>query len=107
MLSEGTKKRGVGGRTSMIRKRLAWIAVAAAGLAAGAQAQQSAGGTPASGNLAPVANPVSAAVKAQLPRFSQAVVPAAESMLAHNSTFNPSTELNSFAPPVMHLEPSK
>src|SRR6516225_1428844 len=106
MLSEGRKKRGVGGRTSMIRKRLAWIAVAAAGLAAGAQAQQSAGGTPASGNLAPVANPVSAAVKAQLPRFSKNMVAAAEAMPAGKYSFKPTPEMNSFAHLVMHIAQS-
>ncbi len=90
----------------MIRKRLAWIAVAAAGLAAGAQAQQSAGGTPASGNLAPVANPVSAAVKAQLPRFSKNMVAAAEAMPAEKYSFKPTPEMNSFAHLVIHIAQS-
>ena len=56
----------------MILKRLAWIAVAAVAAAAGARAQQSAGGTPPSGNLTPVTNPVSAAVKAQRPLAASA-----------------------------------
>src|SRR5215469_2562740 len=90
----------------MILKRFAWIAVAAIWAAASAEAQQSAGGAPASPSLAPVANPVSAAVKAQLPRFSKNMVAAAEAMPAEKYNFKPSPEMNSFAHLVMHIAQS-
>ena len=90
----------------MILKRFAWIAVAAIWAAASAEAQQSAGGAPASPSLAPVANPVSAAVKAQLPRFSKNMVAAAEAMPAEKYNFKPTPEMNSFAHLVMHIAQS-
>jgi hypothetical protein len=90
----------------MILKRFAWIAVAAIWVAASAEAQQSAGGAPASPSLAPVANPVSAAVKAQLPRFSKNMVAAAEAMPAEKYNFKPTPEMNSFAHLVMHIAQS-
>lgn len=90
----------------MILKRVAWIAVAAIWVAGSAEAQQSAGGTAASPNLAPVANPVSAAVKAQLPRFSKNMVAAAEAMPAEKYNFKPNPEMNSFAHLVMHIAQS-
>ena len=90
----------------MILKRFAWIAVAAIWVAAGAEAQQSAGGASASPSLAPVANPVSAAVKAQLPRFSKHMVAAAEAMPAEKYNFKPTPEMNSFAHLVMHIAQS-
>ena len=90
----------------MILKRFAWIAVAAIWVAASAEAQQSAGGAPASPSLAPVANPVSAAVKAQLPRFSKNMVAAADAMPAEKYNFKPTPEMNSFAHLVMHIAQS-
>lgn len=90
----------------MLLKRVAWIAVAAIWVAAGAEAQQSAGGTSPSTNLSPVANPVSAAVKAQLPRFSKNMVAAAEAMPAEKFNFKPTPEMNSFAHLVMHIAQS-
>lgn len=90
----------------MILKRVAWIAVAAICVAGSAKAQQSAGGTSPSANLAPVANPVSAAVKAQLPRFSKNMVAAAEAMPAEKYNFKPTPEMNSFAHLVMHIAQS-
>jgi len=90
----------------MVLKQVAWIAVAAISMAASAEAQQSAGGTSASPALAPVANPVSAAVKAQLPRFSKNMVAAAEAMPAEKFNFKPSPEMNSFAHLVMHIAQS-
>jgi len=105
MLS-GSGRKKAGRRTEMIWKRLAWFAVAAMAVAAGAPAQQSAGGTSASPNLSPVANPVSAAVKAQLPRFSKNMVAAAEAMPAEKYTFKPTPEMNSFAHLVMHIAQS-
>lgn len=90
----------------MILKRFAWLAVAAIWVAASAEAQQSAGGASASPSLAPVANPVSAAVKAQLPRFSKNMVAAAEAMPAEKYNFKPTPEMNSFAHLVMHIAQS-
>ena len=90
----------------MILKRVAWIAVAAICVAGSAEAQQSAGGASPSPNLAPVANPVSAAVKAQLPRFSKNMVAAAEAMPAEKYNFKPTPEMNSFAHLVMHIAQS-
>lgn len=87
-------------------KRLAWITVAAICVAASGQAQQSAGGPAPSPNLAPVANPVSAAVKAQLPRFSKNMVAAAEAMPAEKFNFKPMPDMNSFAHLVMHIAQS-
>jgi hypothetical protein len=90
----------------MILKRFAWIAAAAICVAASAEAQQPAGGTSASPNLAPVANPVSGAVKGQLPRFSKNMVAAAEAMPAEKYNFKPSPEMNTFAHLVMHIAQS-
>ena len=87
-------------------KKFAWIAVAAISVAASAEAQQSAGGASAAPSLAPVANPVSAAVKAQLPRFSKNMVAAAEAMPTEKYNFKPTPEMNSFAHLVMHIAQS-
>lgn len=56
--------------------------------------------------LGPVSNPVSGAVKAQLPRFSKNMVAAAEAMPAEKYTFKPTPEMNSFAHLVMHIAQS-
>ena len=90
----------------MILKRYAWIATAALSVAASTGAQQPARGASASPDLAPVANPVSAAVKAQLPRFSKNMVAAAEAMPAEKYTFKPMPEMNTFAHLVMHIAQS-
>jgi len=52
---------------------------------------------------APVANPVSTTVKAQLPRFSKNMVAAAESMPAEKYGFKPTPEMNSFGHLVIHI----
>jgi len=52
---------------------------------------------------APVANPVSATVKSQLPRFSKNMVAAAEAMPADKYGYKPTTEMNSFGHLVMHI----
>jgi len=52
---------------------------------------------------APVANPVSATVKSQLPRFSKNMVAAAEAMPADKYGFKPTPEMNSFGHLVMHI----
>ena len=57
-------------------------------------------------NLGPVSNPVSGAVKAQLPRFSKNMVAAAEAMPAEKFNFKPTPEMNSFAHLVMHIAQS-
>ena len=56
--------------------------------------------------LAPVSNPVSGAVKTQLPRFSKNMVAAAEAMPAEKFNFKPTPEMNSFAHLVMHIAQS-
>ena len=56
--------------------------------------------------LAPVTNPVSSAVKAQLPRFQKNMVAAAEAMPADKFSFKPTPEMNSFAHLVMHIAQS-
>ena len=56
--------------------------------------------------LGPVVNPVSGAVKNQLPRFQKNMVAAAEAMPAEKYTFKPTPEMNSFAHLVMHIAQS-
>jgi uncharacterized damage-inducible protein DinB len=56
--------------------------------------------------LGPVTNPVSSAVKAQLPRFSKNMVAAAEAMPPDKFNFKPTPEMNSFAHLVMHIAQS-
>jgi hypothetical protein len=51
---------------------------------------------------APVANPVSATVKTQLPRFAKNMVAAADSMPAEKYSFKPTPEMNSFGHLVLH-----
>ena len=53
--------------------------------------------------LGPVTNPVSGAVKAQLPRFSKNMVAAAEAMPAEKFNFKPTPEMNTFAHLTMHI----
>ena len=56
--------------------------------------------------LGTVVNPVSAAVKGQLPRFAKNIVAAAESLPAEKYGFKPSPEMNSFGHVVMHIAQS-
>lgn len=56
--------------------------------------------------LGPVVNPVSGAVKTQLPRFQKNMVAAAEAMPAEKYNFKPTPEMNSFAHLVMHIAQS-
>jgi len=56
--------------------------------------------------LGTVVNPVSAAVKGQLPRFSKNMVAAAEAMPAEKYGFKPTPEMNSFGHLVMHIAQS-
>lgn len=83
--------------------------ILAAGLAAlllggTTEAQQAASG--AAPDLSPVANPVSSAVKNQLPRFSKNMVAAADAMPADKFGFKPTPEMNSFGHLVMHIAQS-
>lgn len=50
----------------------------------------------------PVVNPVSATVKAQLPRFAKNMVAAAEAMPAEKYSFKPMPEMNTYGHLVMH-----
>lgn len=76
-------------------------------LATNALAQQPPSNSPQeAAKLAPVTNPVSAAVKTQLPRFSKNMVAAAEAMPAEKFNFKPTPEMNSFAHLVMHIAQS-
>lgn len=95
----------------MIRKQhgliLLIMMIAVVSLAASVWAQQATpSNTQEATKLGPVANPVSAAVKAQLPRFSKNMVAAAEAMPADKYTFKPTPEMNSFAHLVMHIAQS-
>jgi DinB superfamily len=71
-----------------------------------ADPQSAAASAPASQNAAPVANPISSTVKAQLERFDKNMVAAAESMPAEKYSFKPSPEMNSFGHVVMHIAQS-
>ena len=100
----------------MAMKRIGWIGLAvivAAGSAWGQQAKPAATAPQAKAadaqemaKLGTVPNPVSGAVKAQLPRFAKNMVAAAEAMPAEKYGFKPSPEMNSFGHVVMHIAQS-
>lgn len=101
----------------MKRTRGGWLAVAVILAAGSAQAQQAAPAANATQaktqsdaqqavKLETVANPVSAAVRNQLPRFSKNMVAAAEAMPAEKYGFKPTPEMNSFGHLVMHIAQS-
>jgi hypothetical protein len=52
---------------------------------------------------APVVNPVSSAVKAQMARFAKNMVEAAEAMPAEKYSFKPTSEMNTYGHLVMHI----
>jgi uncharacterized damage-inducible protein DinB len=83
------------------------VAMMAMLLAAGARGQQAA---PADAQkmaeMGPIPNPVSGAVKGQLPRYSKNMVAAAEAMPAEKYGFKPTPEMNSFGHLVMHIAQS-
>src|SRR5215468_10560956 len=79
---------------NMRRSFILAAGVAALMFAGVAEAQQ--GAASAAPDLSPVANPVSGAVKNQLPRFSKNMVAAAEAMPADKFGFKPTPEMNSF-----------
>ncbi len=98
-------------------KRYIWLAMAVMLTGGSARTQQAAlaATTPQAkaqsdaqemAKLGTVANPVSAAVKSQLPRFSKNMVAAAESMPADKYGFKPTPEMNSFGHLVMHIAQS-
>ncbi len=109
-----------------MKKHAGWMAVAvmaglyATGAARGQQAAQPASGQQAApaasapqagapadaqkiAEMGTVVNPVSGAVKGQLPRYSKNMVGAAEAMPAEKYGFKPSPEMNSFGHLVMHI----
>lgn len=103
----------------MAGKRYAWLAVMmltvsvcahqanaqAAPVTSGLQAKAPADAQEMA-KLGTVSNPVSGAVKAQLPRFQKNMVAAAEAMPAEKYGFKPSPEMNSFGHVVMHIAQS-
>lgn len=108
-----------------MKKQAGWMAVAAmTGLCANGAARAPFGELRASQQAAPAAsapqaaapadaqkmaelgtmvNPVSGAVKGQLPRYSKNMVGAAEAMPAEKYGFKPSPEMNTFGHLVMHI----
>jgi hypothetical protein len=68
-----------------------------------AGAQQAPANAQEMAKLGTIPNPVSAAVKSQLPRFSKNMVAAAEAMPAEKYNFKPTPEMNSFGHLVMHI----
>ena len=83
-------------------KSLLLSALALALLAAAALAAQQ--GAPA--DSAQVSNPVSTAVKSQMPRFAKNMVDAASAMPAEKFSFKPSPEMNSYGHLVIHIAQS-
>ena len=91
-----------------MKLRASLFVLAAMGMAAGVAAGQQAAPTDAQkmAEMGPVVNPVSAAVKGQLPRFAKNIVAAAEALPAEKYGFKPSPEMNSFGHVVMHIAQS-
>ena len=98
-------------------KRCIWLAMGVMLTGGSARAQQAApaASTPQAkaqsdaqemAKLGTVANPVTTAVKNQLPRFSKNMVAAAEAMPADKYGFKPTPEMNSFGHLVMHIAQS-
>ncbi len=95
-----------------MKLRASWIVVAmlmAAGVTQGQQAAAPAASAPASGavaaapDMSPVANPVSAFVKAGVARYGKNMTAAAEAMPAEKYGFKPSPEMNSYGHLMMHI----
>ncbi len=96
----------------VMKLRASWIVVAmlmAAGVTQGQQAAAPAASAPASGavaaapDMSPVANPVSAFVKAGVARYGKNMTAAAEAMPAEKYGFKPSPEMNSYGHLMMHI----
>jgi len=82
------------------------VGVAGAQQAAPAASAPPSGAAAAPPDLTPVANPVSAFVKAGVARYGKNMVAAAEAMPAEKYVFKPSPEMNSFGHLVMHIAES-
>jgi DinB superfamily len=81
-------------------KRMAWMALALLPVLFAAGAARAQEGS------APVANPVSSTVKAQLTRYAKNMVAAADLMPADKFSFKPTPEMNTFAHLTMHIAQS-
>jgi hypothetical protein len=77
--------------------------VAGAALFAEAASANQAAAAGAAQDSAPVGNPVSSAVKAQMARFAKNMVAAAEAMPAEKYSFKPTPEMNTYGHLVMHI----
>ncbi len=90
----------------------AMVGLCATGAARGQQAapaasgQQSTGAPSAQPETGTVVNPVSGAVKGQLPRYSKNMMAAAEAMPAEKYGYKPTPEMNTFGHLVMHIAQS-
>ncbi len=62
-----------------------------------------AGAASARQDAAPVTNPVSSAVKAQMPRFAKNMIAAAEAMPAEKYAFKPTPDMNTYGHLVIHI----
>jgi len=88
-------------------KRYLWLAMAAMLTGGSARTQQAAPGPAAAQkDMGPVANPVTTTIKAQLTRYANNIVAAAELMPAEKFIFKPTPEMNSFGHLVMHIAQS-
>jgi DinB superfamily len=82
------------------------VGVAGAQQAAPAASAPPSGAAAAPPDLTPVANPVSAFLKAGVARYGKNMISAAEAMPAEKYGFKPSPEMNSFGHLVMHIAQS-
>ncbi|MGH9675522.1 MAG: DinB family protein [Candidatus Acidiferrum sp.] len=89
----------------MMRKA-AWMAVVVLLAAGGARGQQAAPAEQKAPEMAPVVNPVSTVLKAQLARFEKNLVGAAEAMPTEKYGFKPTPEMSAFGHVVMHVAQS-
>ena len=76
-----------------------------AAVVAGAQ-EKAAPAANAQPDMSPVANPVSTAVKGQLPRFEKNMVAAAEAMPADKYSYKPTADMNTYGHLMMHIAQS-
>ena len=89
--------------------RLAAVVLAGSCVAGAAWAQaagQQAAAPAKAPDLSPVANPVSTAVKGQLPRFEKNIVAAAEAMPADKYSYKPTADMNTYGHLMMHIAQS-
>jgi uncharacterized damage-inducible protein DinB len=101
-------------RTLAVMGMVALVALAkicfagGAGQVAGARGQEKAAAPAANAqpDMSPVANPVSTAVKGQLPRFEKNMVAAAEAMPADKYSYKPTADMNTYGHLMMHIAQS-